>query len=63
MDDATTALAKAAGLAATAARFPADVQEALATLAKHKAALPRTSDPTLEPVPAYGLVRRVKDTA
>jgi hypothetical protein len=53
MDDATTALAKAAGLAATAARFPDDVREALAALARHKAALPRSSDPTLEPTPAY----------
>ncbi len=63
MDDATKTLAQAAGLAATAARFPADVEEALATLAKHKAALPRSSDPRLEPTPAYGFERRVKDTA
>jgi hypothetical protein len=63
MDETTATLAKAAGLAATAARFPADVEEALASLARHKAALPRTSDPRLEPTPAYGLERRVKDTA
>jgi hypothetical protein len=63
MDETTKTLAQAAGLAATAARFPADVQEALASLAKHKAALPRSNDPTLEPTPAYGLERRVKDTA
>lgn len=53
MDDATIALAKAAGLAATAARFPDDVREALGSLARHKAALPRSSDPRLEPTPAY----------
>ncbi len=53
MDDATQALAKAAGLEATAARFPDDVREALATLARHKAALPRTSDPRLEPTPFH----------
>jgi hypothetical protein len=57
MDDATKTLAEAAGLAATAARFPADVQEALATLAKHKAALPRSNDPRLEPIPAYQVPR------
>jgi hypothetical protein len=53
MDDTTKTLAQAAGLAATAARFPADVAEALATLARHKAALPRSNDPALEPTPAY----------
>lgn len=53
MDERTKTLAQAAGLTATATRFPADVQEALATLAKHKAALPRSSDPALEPTPAY----------
>lgn len=63
MDDATKALVKAAGLEATAARFPGDVQEALALLAKYRATLPRSSDPKLEPIPAYGLERRVKDTA
>jgi hypothetical protein len=47
------ALVKAAGMEATAARFPADVRTALATLAKHKGQLPRTSDPTLEPTPAF----------
>ncbi|MBX9750562.1 MAG: hypothetical protein K5Q68_13335 [Roseococcus sp.] len=57
MDDATKLLAQAAGLAATAARFPADVEEALASLARHKAALPRSSDPILEPTPAYRLAR------
>jgi len=53
MDETTQALVKAAGLSATAARFPDDIAEALATLAKHKAALPRSSDPRLEPTPAY----------
>lgn len=57
MDDATKALAKAAGLEETAARFPADLAEALATLARHKAALPRSSDPTLEPTPAHQVRR------
>lgn len=53
MDDATIALAKAAGLETTARRFPDDVHEALASLAKHKTLLARTNDPTLEPTPAY----------
>jgi hypothetical protein len=57
MDETTAALAKAAGLAETAARFPADVAEALASLAKHKAALPRSSDPRLEPTPAHQVRR------
>lgn len=51
MDDATQiALIRAAGLEATAARFPDDVTEALATLARHKASLPRSTDATLEPL-------------
>ena len=53
MDETTQALVKAAGLTGTAAHFPADIADALASLAKHKAALPRNSDPTLEPTPAY----------
>lgn len=54
MDDATFAsLTAAAGLAVTASRFSDDVREALATLARHKANLPRSSDATLEPLPAY----------
>ena len=53
MDETTQALVKAAGLSATATRFPADIADALASLAKHKAALPRTNDPRLEPTPAY----------
>ena len=54
MDEATLAtLAGAAGLTATANRFPDDVREALATLARHKANLPRSSDAGLEPLPAY----------
>jgi len=53
MDETTQALLKTAGLKATAARFPADIADALASLAKHKAALSRSSDPTLEPTPAY----------
>jgi len=54
MDHAAfTTLAGAAGLADTALRFPDDIKEALATLARHKANLPRNSDPTLEPLPAY----------
>lgn len=50
---AFTTLADAAGLAETARRFPDDVKEAMATLARHKAHLPRSSDPRLEPLPAY----------
>ena len=53
MDDATAALLRAAGLEATADRFPEDIRDALATLAKHKANLPRSSDPRLEPTPPY----------
>ena len=53
MDDATKVLVKAAGLEATAQRFPDDVREALALLAKYKATLPRSSDPTLEPTPGH----------
>ena len=53
MDETAQAMVKAAGLGATAAHFPADIADALASLAKHKAALPRSSDPRLEPTPAY----------
>jgi len=49
------AIAKAAGLDATAARFPDDVRAALAQLARHRAQLPRSSDPGLEPTPAFTL--------
>lgn len=52
-DEEFATLVKAAGLEATAASFPGDVRTALATLAKHKGQLPRTSDPTLEPTPAF----------
>ena len=53
MDDATVALVKAAGLEATAARFPEDVREALKVLAQHKAALRPSNDPRLEPTPTH----------
>lgn len=52
-DAAVSTLAHAAGLAATAARFPDDVRQALATLEHHKANLPRSNDAGLEPLPAY----------
>jgi hypothetical protein len=52
-DDEFATLVKAAGLEATAARFPGDVRAALAMLARHKNQLPRTGDPTLEPTPAF----------
>jgi hypothetical protein len=52
-EEEIAALVKAAGLEDLAAKHPADVREALATLAKHRAALRRTSDPALEPTPAY----------
>lgn len=52
-DPALAALVAAAGLTATAERFPDDVRDALATLARHKANLPRSNDATLEPLPAY----------
>lgn len=52
-DEEIAALVKAAGLEETAARYPADVRAALAQLARHKGQLPRSSDPTLEPTPAY----------
>ena len=51
-DEEIAVLVKAAGLQELAAKYPADVRDALATLAKHRAALRRTSDPTLEPTPA-----------
>lgn len=54
MDDATlAALIRAAGLEETARRFPDDVRDALTTVARQRANLPRSSDPTLEPTPAY----------
>ena len=59
MDDAIAALAKRAGLEATAGRFLEDVQEALTSLAKHRAALPRSNNPKLEPTPAYAPVAAV----
>lgn len=52
-DEEIAALVKAAGLEETAARYPADVRAALAQLARHKGQLPRTSDPALEPTPAF----------
>lgn len=59
MDDATlAALIRAAGLEETAREFPADVREALATVAKQRANLPRSVDPTLEPTPGYLAPRR-----
>ena len=59
MDDAIAALAKRAGLEATAQRFPDDIREAITSLAKHRAALPRSNDPTLEPTPAYTAVAAI----
>ncbi|MDB5416131.1 MAG: hypothetical protein JWR10_4466 [Rubritepida sp.] len=54
MDDATlAALVQAAGLEETARRFPGDVREAVASLAKLRPNLRRSSDPALEPTPAY----------
>lgn len=59
MDDETqAALIRAAGLEETACEFPSDVRDALATVARQRANLPRTSDPTLEPTPAYQAPRR-----
>ncbi|MBS7812576.1 hypothetical protein [Roseococcus pinisoli] len=59
MDDATlAALIRAAGLEETARQFPDDVRDALATVARQRANLPRSSDPTLEPTPAYQAPRR-----
>lgn len=54
-DDEIAAIVKAAGLEATAARYPADVRAALAQLARHRGQLPRSSDPALEPTPAFSL--------
>jgi hypothetical protein len=59
MDDATlAALIRAAGLEETAREFPDDVREALATVARQRASLPRSSDPTLEPTPGHLAPRR-----
>ena len=44
---------KAAGMEATAARFPTEVREALEALGRHRAALVRNHDPALEPTPAF----------
>ena len=52
-DEEIAALVKAAGLEETAARYPGDVRAALAQLARHKGQLPRSSDPALEPTPAF----------
>ena len=49
------ALAHAAGLDKAWANHRADVLDALATLARHKQNLPRTTDETVEPVPPYRL--------
>lgn len=56
-DEEIAAIVKAAGLEDTAARYPADVRAALAQLARHRGQLPRSSDPTLEPTPAFHLPR------
>lgn len=54
MDDATlAALIRAAGLDETARAYPDDVRDAVATVLRQRAGLPRTSDPTLEPTPAH----------
>jgi len=59
MDDTTLeALIRAAGLEETARAFPDDVRDALATVARQRANLPRSSDPALEPTPAYLAPRR-----
>lgn len=59
MDDTTlAALIRAAGLEETAREFPADVREALATVVRQRAALPRSADPTLEPTPGHQAPRR-----
>ncbi|TCH97224.1 hypothetical protein EJV46_18120 [Roseococcus sp. SYP-B2431] len=59
MDDATlAALIRAAGLEETAREFPDDVRDALATVARQRAALPRSSHPRLEPTPGYLAPRR-----
>ncbi len=59
MDEKTAeTLAIAAGLEKAWANHRADVLDALATLAAHKANLPRAQNPAVEPVPAYSLGRR-----
>jgi hypothetical protein len=64
MDEKTAeTLAIAAGLEKAWTNHRADVLDALATLAAHKNNLPRASNPAVEPVPAYRLERRVRDTA
>lgn len=57
-DDEFAAIVKAAGLEATAARYPADVRAALAQLARHRGQLPRSSDPALEPTPVFTLAAK-----
>ncbi len=54
-DQEIAAIVKGAGLEGTAARYPADVRAALAQLARHRGQLPRSSDPGLEPTPAFSL--------
>ena len=51
-------LAIAAGLEKAWANHRADVLDALATLAAHKANLPRATNAAVEPVPAYRLAPR-----
>ncbi len=59
MDDATlAALIRAAGLEETAREFPDDVRDAVATVLRQRANLPRTSDHKLEPTPAHQAPRR-----
>ena len=58
MDEKTAeTLAIAAGLEKAWANHRADVLDALATLAAHKANLPRATNAAVEPVPAYSLAR------
>ncbi len=58
MDEKTAeTLAIAAGLQKAWAHHRADVLDALATLAAHKANLPRAANPAVEPVPPYRLER------
>ena len=59
MNDAATAaatLAKAAGLDRAWRDHQADVEEAIASVAKLRAGVPRITDATREPSPAYRVV-------
>lgn len=55
-DQAAASLARAAGLGRAWAEHRAEIAEAIAGVAKLRAAFDRPADPTVEPVPSYAML-------